>query len=47
MVPINEGSNGGSQCSFQAQSEACERRAWSDQAEAWAPGLDGARAGGV
>ena len=47
MVPVHEGSNGGSQSSFQAKSEAYERRAWSDQAEAWAAGLDGARAGGV
>jgi hypothetical protein len=62
MVPVNDGRHGGSQSSFEAQSEACESEDYRNhvcwkhvgqthfcqaQAEAWAAGLDGARAGGV
>jgi hypothetical protein len=57
MVSINDGSHGGSQSSFEGQSEASEfedywnQLCWSHvcqaQAEAWAAGLDGAGAGGV
>jgi hypothetical protein len=57
MVPVNYRSHGGSQSSFEAQSEACESEdywnhvCWiyvrQTQAEAWAAGLDGAGAGGV
>jgi hypothetical protein len=62
MVPVNCRSHGGSQSSFEAQSEARESEDYQNhvcwkhprwiqvcqtQAEAWAAGVDGARAGGV